>query len=240
MKRLIAILLFAFSSAYAAAPTLVSYTETVFNTTTSPKTSASISWNAGDLIVVIGGSEGSLGSLATPTGTGLSFTDSRKNTAASTCGTIVSTATPASSGSSTISMTESGGQDFGFGVWVFRDSAGFGGSAEQHTTSKTVSYTAAGTNSAIVWASFDFSVETLGTLTPTPSNTRHSESVASHYTILVGDLLDQTSGGAVSYGVTGGGSSGPFSIVLKEIKAGSGSAAAGFNKKRKLMKYMED
>jgi len=208
------------------APTLVSYTETSWTTTTTPKSTASISWQAGDILVMIGGSDG--GTIGVPTATGLTFASQKSFAGGSTaCGTQCATAVAGSSGSGAVSATLTGGSGaWGFGVWVFRSSAGVGNSAEQHTATKTVSLTPVAADSAIVWGVFDFSEGTAGTIVPTPTNTRQNVDVTGSDRIYVCDLADQTSAGAVSYGISGSSGSGPWSIVVCEIQ-GSSSAGGG-------------
>jgi hypothetical protein len=207
-----------------AAPTLISYTETAWNATGTSKSSASISWQTGDVICVIAGSEAN-DNLSVPTATGLTFASQKNNVAASTCGTRVSAVVAGSNGSDAVTVTNpSSVSDWGFGVWVWRGSGGIGNSSEQHTATLTVSLTPTAADSAIVWGAFDFAAAALQTITPTPSNTRQRVVDSGSYTLYVADLLDQVSGGAVSYGISGAGS-GPFSIVVLEIKTGAGGAA---------------
>lgn len=209
-------------------PTLVSYTEVTWNATGQPKTTASISWLAGDVIVVIAGSE-TADTLGVPTATGLTFTKQKDwpGTGGTTCSAFVATATPGAGGSATVSVTESGAHTWGFGVWVWRGSAGVGNSVEQHTATKTVALTPAGADGAIVWGLFDFAAAAVQTITPTPTNTRQRVALTP-YTIYVSDLIDQVSAGSVSYGISGTGS-GPFSIVALEIKAAASAAVVNPN-----------
>jgi len=201
------------------APTLVSHNTVPYNSTALTLTSPSISWNANDVIVVVGGTEGANSSdiLGTPTATGLTFT-ARQTIAPSTrCAAYVWTAVAGSSGSGTISVVHNNTSDAGFTVWVFRGSAGVGNSAQSSTSSLTTSLTPTAAHSAIVWGVFDWNAGSLQTITPTPTNTEARVQYASLYTVYVAELTDQVSAGAVSYGISGSGS-GPFSIVVLEIK----------------------
>ncbi|HLZ93348.1 MAG TPA: hypothetical protein VKQ28_16710 [Candidatus Acidoferrum sp.] len=216
-------------------PTLVSYTETAWNTTAASKATATVSWNSGDIITVIGGAESSL-TLGVPTATGLTFTSQKSNATANTCATQLATAVAGSAGSSAVSMTSSDSTlKWGFGVWVWRNSGGVGNSVEQHTATLTASLTPTAADSGIVWATFDFAAAALQTIVPTPTDIRQDVVIGTNYTIYVSDLTNQTSAGAVAYGISGTGS-GPFSIVALEVKgtAGGGAAAAGANKRKKL------
>lgn len=204
-----------------AAPTLVSYTETVWNTSTLSKTVTIPSFNAGDIIVFGGLSAGSSSgqSFQTPTATGLTFTTVINHVPASNCGAAIFTATAGSSGTSVVvTETMTNADTFGFGIWVYRSSAGVGNNASSFTSSLTTSLTpAGGAHSAIVWLVGDWAAGALQTITPAPTNTRERSIVTGQYTIYVAELADQTGTGAVSYGISGSGT-GPFSIVALEIK----------------------
>lgn len=211
-----------------AAPTLISYNDATADWTTGSaggsKSTASISWQTGDVIVVIAGAEG-INTLGTPTATGLTFTKNVNNTTASTCEGFAATAVAASASSGAVTVTSSStSQHWGFGVWVWRSSTGVGNSAEQHTTTKTKALTATAADGGICWGVFDFGAGTLDTITPTPTNTRQRVNNGSNYTYYVADLTDQTSAGSVSYGLVTGGS-GAYTIVIQEVKnTGAGGA----------------
>ena len=225
MKKLLLIFsLFLASDAFAqSAPTLVSYTETAWNTAgdaSGNKTVTVPSFLANDILVAIGGSETNSPALAVPTASGLTFTSQKSNSAANTCASQLATATAGAGGTNVVvtmnGPTSGAGSHWGFAVWVWRNSTGIGNSAEQHTTTDTVSLTPTGAHGGIMWASFDFNAGATGSLTPTPTDTRQNSNDGTHYTFSVADLTDQASSGAVSYGTTASG--GPFSIVVLEIK----------------------
>lgn len=201
------------------APTFVSYTEISWTTQSASTTTASITWQANDVIAVICGAEGpdTLGVASTTPGR-LTFTTQKSNTTTGTCGTILATAVPTSGNSDTLTLNTNNSGDFrGGAAWVIRNSTGVGNSAEQHTSTKTVSLTPTGADGYIIWAVFDFAAAAVQTITPTPTDTRQNTQSSPHYTFYVADLADQSSTGAVSYGISGTGS-GPFSIVALEIK----------------------
>ncbi len=205
-------------------PTIVSYTETAWNTTTTPKSTASISWQTGDILVAIGGSDG--GTIGLPTASGLTFS-SQKSFAggSSACGSQCATAVAGSSSSGAVSTTLSSGLgDWGFGVFVVRGSDGVGSSVERHTSTKSVNLTPLQADSAIFWGAFDFNEGTAGTIVPTPTHTRQNVDIAGNMRIYVADLADQASTGATAYGISGSSGTGPWSIVAIEIK---GAAAGG-------------
>jgi hypothetical protein len=222
------------------APTLVSYTETAdWVTSATSRATASVSWLAGDVVAVLGGGAGpsSGATFGTPTATGLVFVNQQVVDAASHCPAIVSAVVAGSSGSSAVTLTNGVFSHYGFGVWVWRGSAGIGNSAKSTTpgTGKTINLTpTGGAHAAVIWGAFDWSAEAVYTNgTPTPSNTRESTQDSGQYTIGVYDLLDQASTGAVAYGFTGGGTTAPYSIVALEIKASAGAAAVDSGIKRK-------
>jgi hypothetical protein len=199
-----------------AAPTLIDYQEAAWSTTTTPKDSPSISWQAGDVIVVILGCA-STDIPALPTATGLTFVSQQTNGVG--CGTRCAAVVAGGSGSSVVSSSVTGGDVWGFGVWVWRNSAGIGNSAIVNGA-ETVSLTASAVNAGIVWGSFDFVAAATATIVPTPSNTREITDHGTTYTTHVADLVNQTSGGAVSYGTSGGG--GQYTVVAFEVKASVG------------------
>ena len=68
----------------ATPPTLISYTETAWNTGANPnnKTSASVSWQTGDVVAIMAAAEGA-GTLSITNPAGLTFVQQQINTAAS-------------------------------------------------------------------------------------------------------------------------------------------------------------
>lgn len=218
--------------ARAAAPTRVSYAETAsWSTTGASKSTASISFQTNDVLAVLALNEGGAGggTFGTPTVTGATFTIQKflKGTGALS-GSMVACAVAASTTSAAVTVTNSNSaNEWGFAVWVYRGSAGCGNSSEQHTTTKTVALTATAADAAIVWGLADFNADVAATAgTPTATTTNQKVQIASHYTIGVFDLTDQVSAGSVSYGFTGGGTVGPFSLVVLEIKASAGGGGS--------------
>lgn len=204
-------------------PTLISYTEPAGEWTAGSGgtwTSPSISWQTGDVIIVIGGAS-SIVTFGTPTATGLTFTIRASNNpgSGSTCPSFVATAVAASSSSAAVSVTVTNGSTHsGIAIWVWRGSDGFGNTIEQHTATHSINMTpAGGADSAVCWGVFDFAAGSLGTITPTPTNTRERAVDGTSYTYYVADLIDQTGAGAVAYGLTGSGG-GPFSVIGIEVK----------------------
>lgn len=216
-----------------AAPTLISYTESAsWATTAFSKSLASISWQVSDVLVCLAGSEDNttlgVAGLPTNTGLGLSWANTESISGAGHCAALIATTVATSADSGIISLAEtSGSLHWGFAVWVWRGSAGVGNHAQQVTTGKTKALTPTAANAGICWGFFDYSAaagagEPAGS--PTPSNTREQTDDGGQYSIGVFDIIDQTSAGSVSYGATTTGTSGPYAIVIQEVKA---SASAG-------------
>lgn len=192
----------------------------------------SVTWGAGDAVVVIGGTEGANSSdtLGTPTVTGLTFTLQASLTPTSRSAAYVWSAVAGSAGSGSISVPHTAGSgDAGASVWVYTgvDAVSpIGNVASSGTSAKTVSLTPTQADSAVVWGVFDWAAAALQTITPTPTTTDVRTVFASIYTVYIADLTDQTSAGATSYGISGTGT-GPFSIVALEIKGTTGGGGGG-------------
>lgn len=230
MRRLLLFILLVCPCFATTAPTLSSNLGLAAGTGTA-RASASVTWATGDLIVVGNTSEGgSAGeSFSVPTATGLTFASVVSHTASSNCAAAIFTATAGAGGTQAITGHLSNGtSNWNMWIWVWHNHGGAGQSASQFTTTKTVSMTPlGGADSGIVWIVGDFAG---GTVTPsatptTPNETTRQATGASTYNYLSTDSTDQTSAGAVSYGIvtTAGG---PFSIIVFEIK---GSSTAGPN-----------
>lgn len=209
-----------------AAPTLASYGETAAWNTGGTSKAVSMTWLTGDILVVLAGAEDSSAVLGTPTATGLTFTKQQDIPGSSSCAGFVATAV-AGAGGTGVNVTVSGpaGLFWGFGVWVYRSSDGVGASAQQNTSTKTKSLTTTQDNSAVVWGMFDWGAGGTFTATPAPTNTDENQQISGRYSIGVFDKTDNGTAGAISFGASAGGSaSGPFALVICEIK---GTASGG-------------
>lgn len=108
--------------------------ETVWNTTTTPKTSASFDVVAGDLLVVVGHKRDGASFLNTPTNTGTAFTWTLQQSVE--IGTTehklyIWTAPATVTQSMTVSVTQSAANDgWGFSKFTFRYSGGVGASVK--------------------------------------------------------------------------------------------------------------
>jgi hypothetical protein len=214
------------------APTLVSYVETVWNTTGANKSLPVTSWLNGDLIVVASLTEDFACTVTVANQFGLTFTSTTTGTAGSTCfaGVFTATATSDQTSVAVAAVSADGGVNthaWGVGLWVFRGPGGVGTPVVDKTTAKTISLTRVAANSMVVSAAGDFSAaaSTGYSFTPTVGHDRQ-HAAFTPYTIYVADWGDQGSTGTTSYGTTGETSSGTFAKVAVEVKGIAGSAAA--------------
>jgi hypothetical protein len=203
-------------------PVLVSYTETDWAVLAGlTKVTPTFVWQEGDVIIALAAVEDSAVLSLSNTGVGLSLATQKQNNpaAAGTSGSLVQACRATASSSGTVTVTVSAGSKaYGVGVWVWRRSVGFGNSFEQHTTVKTVNMAPDAQDSAMCWGIVDFSAEAAHTMVPAPTNIRQAAVVGVSYAIHVADFADQPSPQASAYGVSGGTSTGPYSIVGVEVK----------------------
>lgn len=228
------------------APTLVAFAENEAAVDTDVAvTTASISWQTDDVVVAITGCEGGASgeTLNTPTttGSGISFGSAQQahnSTGSDASGAVwAAVASAGSSGtfSATYSHVGATGRNTVIGVYVFRGSAGIGNSAITATPSstRTVSLTPTGADGSICWYTGDWNADATQSFTPTatthgagspgPTASPYSQQIAGRVTYYIGELDDQTSAGAVDYGI-GGSGTGPFTVLAIEVKAGAGAA----------------
>jgi len=230
VRKLLPILALLGGMCFGNTPPTLSANVGLANATTTPRSTASVSWVTGDIIVVTMTDEGvntGDGFTAVPTATGLTFASVINHTASANCALAIFTATAASSGSSAITGSHHNSGTAGnwvMWVWVWHNSGGVGTNASQFTSTKTVNLTpAGGANSAIVWAVGDFAG---GSVTPSATPTSPNETTrqaigAAGANYLNADITNQTSSGAVSYGIVTT-TTGPFSIGVLEIKGTTG------------------
>jgi len=198
------------------APTLVQYAETDW-TTTGTKATPSISWQLGDVIVIIGGTE-SQSTTLTPTATGLTFTPHAALTAGSSCWANSWQATATAPGSSVVTDTPAGTGQHGIAVWVWRNCDGVGNRAAATATAKTLSLTRGRANAAVVEGLFDFDAGSVASHVWTPTGQNEREATAnSGYTVFIAEWADQGAIGTTSYGITGTVSAGLHSKIALEI-----------------------
>lgn len=199
-------------------PTISAYSETTWNVATSPQATGSVSWSAGDEIVVLGLSADAGAPLTVSGGVALELNDS--SAVASSCWGGVWTGTADSGGSGAFTAARTGtSQPFGIAVWVITGSAGFGGRRIGVSTAKTLSFDRVDARSLVLGALGDWSagVTTSMAWTPTIGTQREAQSVATFYTAYVGDWADQGAAGTTAYGITGTASTGVHTKILVEV-----------------------
>lgn len=229
------------SFTFAAAPTFVQEAETAWNSTTTPKTTASFDVQEGDVLVAFGIIEGFHAASGSQTlnisGGSLSWTRQEEIAAVNYSYATIWTTTVDSNKSMTvsISMSGSGGLYFGGNVFTFRDSDGIGDTASSNGSGDpTVDITTTQVNSAVVvangdWNAVDGSSRTwftnAGTLT---EQTYFRDS--SYYTVYGGYHADAGSIDTYAVGIDAPGSQ-KYSIVTVEVtgSAGPPPCAAGQN-----------
>ena len=187
-------------------PTLIAYSEVSTWLGTGTKATGSVSWQAGDVLVILG-AVGSNSAIPTPTATGLTFTGGTPIAAGSTCWVNHWSATAASSGSDVITSTGSASSGWGMAVWVWRGSEGTGGRVTAADTSKTVDLTRTQAESAVLVLIADFAADGVGgySWTPAVDTERWAAQLTPSYDLFVGEWLDEDAAGTTTYGVVVGG-----------------------------------
>jgi hypothetical protein len=188
---------------------------------------ASLTWQAGDVITTLAGAEdaaggapsiptGPAGFVNTVTGTA-TFSAVDVNAAASSSNCRSAYAIAGSNGSGVITCTLSSARISGLSAWSWANASGIGDHKEQHTATKSVGSTRVGTGegSGYVWCCLDFNGDGIGSPSPTPSNTR--ESLATTSDFLVADLVNVTINQNYGEGTGSGGTIGPFSLLVIEV-----------------------
>lgn len=212
-------------------PTLVQFSLISFGSTTSPISTSSFTWQAGDVFVALMQSANS-NAFSTPTATGLTFTAKQNNS--TNAASWVGSAIAGSSSSGTVSITDNGSPHlWGAGVWQFRGSDGIGTSFLKNNggsaTGSQISVAPTDAFSWYCWGCTDFFPGTVGSsvLTPTPTNTRdagHQYANTASYDAWCGDWASGGGMAATSFGITSGDTStGPFGTVGIEV-LGTGDA----------------
>lgn len=216
------------------APTLVTEVETVFTSSTRPKTTASMSVQVGDILVGYAVKDNDPEDLSTPTnsGTALTWTLKQSVNLAGYCEVRMWTATATVEESITVSFSETGTADWWFGgaVQVWRGSDGVGASAVANAdgAAPSVNITTTQANSAIAvcngdWNASDGASRTwrsnAGSLTET---TYFLDSL--RYTVYAGYHADAGAIGTYAVGLTAPAAQ-KYAIVAIEIKGSAGVAS---------------
>lgn len=218
-----------------AAPTLNSATSSTYTDVTTNAETVSISWSAGDVIVVVGATEDDGRTLSTPTATGLTFSLIAEAGNASDTNVYAWSATAAGAGSGvTVSATTSGGDGArGITAFVYSGSDGIGASAEINgSTAKTIGLTRGGENSAVIVVLADWNQVGDVTVDPTPAGGTQRVAVAAsgRYDAFVFDWLDQGGAGTTSYGITNHTGTVDMSGIVVEVLGTGGGIGGGMKR----------
>lgn len=213
-----------------AYPTLVSETETVWNTTTSPKTTASITVQTGDILVAVGSvSHSGDGSLTiSVAGGSLTWTQQKEVSEVNYTQLAVWTTTATSNTSFTVSFTNSfAGQMSGGDVFVFRATNGIGASNSTFNSGgPSLSLTTTAANSSVVcfstdWNAVDGASRTWRTANVTPTAGNGMEVTyfrdAATYTVYGAVYQDVGTAAAKTIGLSAP-TGQKYSIIALEIK----------------------
>ncbi len=192
------------------APTLVSQSGSTWNDlSTADEVTGSITWSAGDLILVVGWTEDQTVTLNTPTATGLTFSAlGSPITTGSSCWVHTWTATAGSGGSGAVTgprLAGTGSANRGIHALVYSGHSGTGARAAPAASSaQTVSLTRTGANSAVVCVSADWSATGIGGLGGAPAGqTQLRAADAVNCEAFLAHWGDQGAAGTTSYGTTG-------------------------------------
>lgn len=197
----------------------ISETETVWNSTTTPKTTATIAANNLDILVAfeIIADNAATGSISDNGNAGtLTWTQKQVINVGSNCWVSVWTASATATTTTglTVSFARTASAQFcGGGVYVFRNSAGgIGNTAQNHATGQpSVSLTTASNNSMVVCVSADWAAvnssrtwRTVNSITPSSGNGFEKTffNQASQYTVYSSYYNNTGTAGANTYGLS--------------------------------------
>jgi hypothetical protein len=201
---------------------------TWFSATTPRSVSSSVSWQAGDLVIVHGLASDESTELGTPTVSGLTFTlVSGTGTASASQGrSYIWEATAASSGSGTVEGTRIAGSfHWGICVEVWRNSDGIGTIAVNNSATKTVSVARSDAKSGVSYGAVDWDASSAAaTWTPTGETVIESNGDNANYAQHIAWWADQGAAGTTSYGISSA-SGGTFNKSAVEILGSFGGGA---------------
>jgi hypothetical protein len=214
------------------APTVSSYqTSTWTDVSGTPEVTGTLTWSAGDLIVVMGTTESGSKTLATPTATGLTFSlITSINVADDTdCVAYLWTATAGSGGSSAVSAANTGTTDGARGIaaYAFTGSDGLGTSATlDNSANKVISLARAHNNSAVVTVLGDWNAvnDTSVTTSPAGGTVRHADFVTSSASFFLADWGDQGTATTTGYGITNHTGTVDMSGIAVEVRGAAASS----------------
>lgn len=216
-----------------AAPTLVGSSASTFTTGNTARPTGSLSWVAGDIILVLGMTADNSVLLSTPTGSGLSFAAlaGTPTSAASSTKGYAWSATATGSATGAISSTQSGAASAngsGIAAFVYRGSDGLGTPVVSTTLGSTTTQnlTRVQANSAVaqIWGDWAAVNDTTVTWTPSGQTQDVATNISTQATFFVAHWPDEGATGTTAYGFSGYAGADMTAITV-EIK-GSAAAAA--------------
>lgn len=212
-----------------AEPTLIDYQQSTWTDNSggaSSETTPSMSWNSGDVVLVVGATEDQSSNLATPTstGSGLSFSLLTSANGVNNTRAYMWSATASATSSGTISSAGDNAGARGIAAFIFRSSDGLGTPQSiEGLTDKTISLTRTGANSHVVAVLADWNAVSDTTVDATPTGTvRVAAEVAGRATFFVTSYGDQGGTGTTSYGITNHTGTVDMSGIVVEILGTSG------------------
>lgn len=224
-------------AAALTAPTLADYNQSTWTDTSATETTGSVSWQTGDIIVVMGSGEngaitGEGPALKRPTATGLTFATTTSTSYGDSTNTFnaVWTATAGSSGSGTVTSVHYGsGGASGIAVFVYRGSDGVGNASSGDTVGTVRSLTRGSANSAVVVVIGDWNAgnDTTVNSSPAGGTQRVATFVSGRATFFLFDWGDQGAAGTTSYGISNFAPTPVMRAAVVEIKGTAAVAAPG-------------
>lgn len=158
----------------ATGPTFSAYQQSNWADTPTPgnEVTPSLSWTVGDLIVVVGMTEGTTLTLGVPTATGLTFSVFLSSTQASQCQAYVWTAiAPSTSSGAITSVGSNNGVMGGIAAFAITGHTGIGNTAAVvGTAAKTISLDRGHANSGVICVQADFTANADVTVTCDPAS----------------------------------------------------------------------
>jgi hypothetical protein len=218
--------------AHANEPLMVDFKQSTFTDTAANEVTGSATWQSGDLIVVIGGTENGSQTLGTPTATGLAFslvTSSGVGSSSNSTAYLWS-ATAGSNGSGTITSTGTTAMH-GITVFVYRSSLGLGNNNSISASSATtISLNHASANSEVLSFLSDWNATNDTVVTPSPSaggTQRVADTIQGPplATMFVDEWTDQGSAGTTSYGITNFTGTPKMNGIAVEVKGTAANSA---------------
>jgi len=199
-----------YETAIAAAPSVEDYQQSNWTDTTgSSEVTGTLTWQAGDLIIVVGATAEGPATLGTPTATGLTFSLVQETNAGASnqdVRTYLWSATAAGSGSSAVTSTIGGGTNTrGISAFVYRGSDGLGNNSTiNNSSAKVISLTRSEDNSSVVVILADWNAVDDTTVSPSPGGgtQRVAQNVSGATTSFIFNWGDQGTAGTTSYGIT--------------------------------------